>query len=540
METRHDEADADRDTANIPTSTSTNQRRSNNCQLPRGYKIICIFALIDVLLCVQVFILSGEKDMECSVLSYPQASQENFTTVPEQLKILMHKSTLTGSGKPSIMDVLSRLGYSKGRTDDWDLLWSRLYLFDPVVKKRFPELTRLINVKNMPSNSKVNHFPGISFMLDKRLLLTSTQSNRYIPKTFEMPKEKTQFLDLMKIPRHKNRLWIEKAQRHKGKVKQVKDINLDQSILVQELISKQILLHDHAFKTSVHVLFTSIEPLRFYVIPYEFDHVLTPEKFSLDDLNDTRKYFTDGHKENKKVHTLPEMSRHNKAGYTDGQMVASYLMDAGLDVSTIHGQIYDAIRSIVYSRRDIIQQIYQEMYAGSKSSFSSNFFELMRWDFILGDNLQIYLLEVNPAPQMTFRGAGIPSTMKNERHLYNAMRTLGVDKIGGHTAKGNWLRDSDVLVSASICYKSTCESCTSQECLLCRHCLPDDHVTMLKESLGQHLNRQGMRRLHPKPMMNGGGSVKEYDTRREYIPKREQLNTDWMEEKCKQDTYWCS
>ncbi|XP_072016967.1 probable tubulin polyglutamylase ttll-15 [Amphiura filiformis] len=143
---------------------------------------------------------------------------------------------------------------------------------------------------------------------------------------------------------------------------------------------------------------------------------------------------------------------------------------------------------------------------------------------------------VNASPELNFQGIRHPRTVRSEHVLFNVLHILGADT-GGRGVQGNRLRNSDVLVYKAMCYEPMCESCTSEECLLCRHCLTADHVIMLKDSLGEQLNRLGMRRYHPKPMTHGGVTSTEYW--REYIPKREQLNQAWFEEKCKQDTYWC-
>ncbi|XP_072016968.1 probable tubulin polyglutamylase ttll-15 [Amphiura filiformis] len=341
---------------------------------------------------------------------------------------------------------------------------------------------------------------------------------------------------LIKSPRYQNQLWIEKGQNHRGnKVKKTKDLNLDHNILVQEFISDQFLVHGHSFQIGVWVLFTYIEPLRFYIIP-EFSHRLASAKFSLDDLNDTRKYVTDGFKDLKEPHTFPEMRHRVEAGYSKAQMIASYITDAGHNISKIHDQIYDAIRSVLYSGSDVMVQEFRKMYGSTPTrNVAHNFFEFTRWDFILGSNMQVYLLEVNASPNMIVEYS--PRALRYEAYLFNVLHILGADK-GGHASHRNWLRNSDVLVSKAMCYKPMCESCSSEECLQCGHCHTEDHVTMLKESLGEHLNRLGMRRLHPKPMTHGG--VTSTDYWREYIPKLERLNQAWFEEKCKQDTYWCT
>ncbi|XP_072016965.1 probable tubulin polyglutamylase ttll-15 [Amphiura filiformis] len=135
---------------------------------------------------------------------------------------------------------------------------------------------------------------------------------------------------------------------------------------------------------------------------------------------------------------------------------------------------------------------------------------------------------------MTSQGVGHWRTIRYERVLFSYLHILGSDK-GGH---GNRLRNSNVLVSKAMCYEPTCESCSLEECLLCGHCLTTDHVTMLKDSFGEHLNRLDLRRLHPKPMTHAGVTGTYYW--KEYVPKRESLNQAWFDDKCKQDTYWCT
>ncbi len=66
---------------------------------------------------------------------------------------------------------------------------------------------------------------------------------------------------------------------------------------MQEFISDQFLIHGYSFKIGVNVLITSIDPLRFYMNLHDVHPTLAPQKFSLDDLNNTQNYMTDGHKE---------------------------------------------------------------------------------------------------------------------------------------------------------------------------------------------------------------------------------------------------
>lgn len=149
--------------------------------------------------------------------------------------------------------VLERLGYTKkSNNTQWTLLWSHDYPF------------RTLNtlIQNLKPNQKLNHFPGTGYITNKVHLATS--NTKYIPKAFELPKSKEQFLKYAK--ENRKSLFLEKHNQHRGVyLKNVTEIDLNSGeSFVQEFVQKPFLVDGHKFDIGVYVALTSVDPLRVY------------------------------------------------------------------------------------------------------------------------------------------------------------------------------------------------------------------------------------------------------------------------------------
>ena len=75
----------------------------------------------------------------------------------------------------------------------WDVLWSHEYPF-----------MKSFSLPQIESHQKVNHFPGSGFITNKVNLATS--GLKYVPKAFNLPREKESFLKFVSIEGSKARL----------------------------------------------------------------------------------------------------------------------------------------------------------------------------------------------------------------------------------------------------------------------------------------------------------------------------------------------
>lgn len=87
-----------------------------------------------------------------------------------------------------VIKVFHQIGYrvNAGPTPPprWDVLWSHEYPF----VKSFP-------LGEIKPHQKVNHFPGSGFVTNKVNLATS--GLKYVPKAFNLPREKDTFLQFV-------------------------------------------------------------------------------------------------------------------------------------------------------------------------------------------------------------------------------------------------------------------------------------------------------------------------------------------------------
>lgn len=148
--------------------------------------------------------------------------------------------------------VLERVGYEISSNDTpWDLLWAHDYPFGVF----YPSLSKL------KPNQRVNHVPGIGFITDK--LHLATTDSKYIPKAFELPKNKDKFLKY--ASENKNSTFLQKHNHHRGvHLKNVSEVDFSGESFVQEFMPKPFLVDGYKFDIGVYVVITSVTPLRLY------------------------------------------------------------------------------------------------------------------------------------------------------------------------------------------------------------------------------------------------------------------------------------
>ena len=101
----------------------------------------------------------------------------------------------------------------------------------------------------------------------------------------------------------------------------------------------------------------------------------------------------------------------------------THLKSEGFDVLDLWSQIDDAIISLTLKNEEDMSERSKEF------GVPENFFELVRFDFLIDENLEIHLMEVNMSPNLT------PTAKKFEPHgssyeqvTYNALHcAIGID-----------------------------------------------------------------------------------------------------------------
>ncbi|XP_072025734.1 probable tubulin polyglutamylase ttll-15 [Amphiura filiformis] len=353
-----------------------------------------------------------------------------------------------------------------------------------------------------------------------------------------MPDERQSFMD--EVSKTKNReveqVWVVKKTLHRNvTVKATREIDLDSKGIIQQFIHNQFLLHGHVISLGVFVIITSFSPLRVYTLDDNGWLVRIANKpYHPVNYNDFETFLTNVGSNN--LFEFEPMRRFfDHTGYSRRQALFAHLLsDLGIEqskVQSIRKQVSDAVEDVVFNRRDMLGiALNGNGQIGKKESF----FEVMRWDFILDEDMKVYLIEANMSPNMM--QTHFMARARNNNLLFSTINTIGYLHGSWNT---NGIRDTDINVDLKVCFTKICEICELKECWLCSKCLPNGMKQMLRTSYMEHVNRLSLQRVYPKPMDQEVAHrlLQEQNIRN---ISREFINQAWITAKCVEDDYWCS
>lgn len=442
--------------------------------------------------------------------------------VEEHPKYWVYGRNPTGGHLLHVHNVLQRLGVDQvgNNTDDWDLLWAHDYPF------------RKLNLYRLKPHQLVNHFPGSGYITNKVDL--STTENKYIPKAFKLPSEEDKFRQYAQDNPKKR--FVQKNNQHRHiQIKKMEEIDFgNNETFIQEYIDDPLLVDGHKFDIGVYTVITSVDPLRVYIYKGDILFRYCPVKYYPFDPENLDKYIVgDDYLPTWEVEALKPFYAKLSFGMKDS--FDAYIQSIGRDPSTIWEQVEDAIRQAILKKESLLAGILPR-YASKH-----NFFEMMRFDLVVDNNLRVYLMEANMSPNLS-SAHFTPNQLLYEQVIYNFMRLVGV---GSDLRRGSFRKrplqteamistKKNIVVEANRCAKAPCsESCAPEECSLCFPCLGEADQRDLHAAYREHLNRGDMKRIFPVPKSN----------RLQVDPTEMNAKNRWMsrwfDEKCKMDASYC-
>lgn len=363
----------------------------------------------------------------------------------------------------------------------------------------------------------------------------ATSGLKYIPPAFKLPQEKEAFLKYAET--HPEKMFVEKNNDHRNiYVKNIKDINLNSnSTFVQEFVHKPLLVSGHKFDIGIYVIITSVDPLRVYM--YNGDVLLRfcPIKYYPFDEKNIDKYVVgDDYLPIWKVPALDYY--YNELGFGMKETINEYLRKKGKDPSILWSQIEESIKLTLLAKEESITR------SVNRFKFKQNLFEMMRFDFVADENLNIFLLEANMSPNLSSAHFA-PNELLYRQVLYNLFGLLGIgERIHKNSLARRSRVEEDMLVSdkniavyAEECASIKCkESCVPIICQLCKPCLSFDSKNYIINAYKEHLNKGDCKRIFPP---SSGNSLE--DIKLENYSPENQLHIRWFQGKCKMDKSWC-
>ncbi|KAM7360083.1 tubulin tyrosine ligase-like 15 [Cochliomyia hominivorax] len=425
-----------------------------------------------------------------------------------------------------VINVLARLGYKRVDLEDsWNLLWAHDYPFIKMKQR----------MKTLEKFQVVNHFPGCGFITNKVDL--STTSLPFLPRAFRLPSERDIFLNYVK--EKPNALFVEKHNEHRHiAIKAPDEINLNSNdSFVQEFIQNPFLVDGHKFDIGVYVVISSVDPLRLYIYSGDVLFRYCPEKYHPFNASNIDKYVVgDDYLPTWEVPSLVKYYKRLR-GSMRGAFDA-YVRDQNQNPTGIWLQVEKIIRQTVLAKEQDIVRIL-------RSYKTKNFFDLMRFDLIIDENLKVHLMEANMSPNLSSAHFKHNSLLY-EQILYSVMNLVGI----GSPLQSKFLHETSDEVNEMItsernlatnineCFENGCDrSCNRQECNLCLPCLSGSEYEILVKAHNEHLHKISMKRIFPKPILQ----PENFDiaTEVQNMTKRNEWMTRWYYYKCLYDSNWC-
>lgn len=318
------------------------------------------------------------------------------------------KSNDTGYLK-HVHAVLQRLGFQESdNKSDWDLLWAHDYPF------------RVLSASlgRLREHQRVNHFPGCGYITNKVDLSTS-RGGRYIPAAFKIPEDRQAFLDYAKS--NPAKLFVQKSNDHRGiRIRGNDDANFTDGTFVQEFIERPFLVDGYKFDIGVYVVVTSVDPLRLYVYKGDVLFRFCPVKYYPFDPEVLDKYVVGD--DYLPIWNVPSLKRYyTELGFSMKDSFDAYVRECGKNPTEMWERVYDAIREVVLMKEVQIREVSRRFGNGR------NFFELVRFDLALDEDLNVYMMEANMSPNLSSAHYP-PNQLLYEQVIFNTFALVGIGK----------------------------------------------------------------------------------------------------------------
>ncbi|XP_020287030.1 tubulin polyglutamylase TTLL7 isoform X2 [Pseudomyrmex gracilis] len=413
--------------------------------------------------------------------------------------------------------VLQRLGFQKSNNEsNWDLLWAHDYPF----RVLFASLNRL------QEHQLVNHFPGCGYITNKVDL--STSHGRYIPAAFKMPDDRQAFLDYIKS--NPSKQFVQKSNDHRGiRICDNSNVNFTAGTFIQEFIEQPFLVDGYKFDIGVYTVITSVDPLRVYVYKADVLFRFCPIKYYPFDPEILDKYVVGD--DYLPIWNVPSLKRYyTELGYSMKDSFDAYVREQGKNPSEMWDRVYDAIREVALMKEAQIREVSKRFGNGR------NFFELVRFDLALDEDLNVYMMEANMSPNLSSAHYP-PNQLLYEQVIFNTFALVGIGKrikteslrTRNKAEKEMQVANKNIVVLPELCKE--CADCFRVECQLCRPCFTPETELILSRSYLEHQNQMDFQRIFPPPITKDM-VLKDYTL-------RNQLLVRWYQGKCELDKTWC-
>lgn len=290
--------------------------------------------------------------------------------------------------------------------------------------------------------------------------------------------------------------FVQKSNNHRGiKIEKLEKLDLSKNgTFIQEYIGNPLLINGHKFDIGVYTTLTSINPLRVYIYR-EVLFRFCPEQYHPFDPDVVDKYVVGD--DYLPLWKVPDLEKYyNDLGFGMRDSFDAWYASKGKSPESVWAQVEAAIRTIYLSKEENLMES-MKRFPGD----GSNFFEMVRFDFVIDDEGKVYIMEANMSPNLSSAHFP-PNRLLYEQVLFNLLGLVGVGT--GVAGTGRSTEDTAQVASKQIsvfpkeCHSEKClHDCKSEQCGLCMNCLNEETTEVLKRAFLEFVNRGECLRVFP-------------------------------------------
>lgn len=245
----------------------------------------------------------------------------------------------------NVNNVMEQFGSKSVSTKDlqkgnWELLWSNEYL--SAVPFDFSKLKK---------HQKVNHIPGIYYLISKSHLAAYTDS-KYVPKGFLNAAEVMEtFTNHHVINKHPAKRYVRKSKANGDiQLMNVFLMNFEnkyefEGYFAQEYVENPLLIDGHKFEFSIDVLITSINPLRVYCYDNNIELLFSQKPYNSEAESDIDSYVIG---ESRIVASdFPGFQKYFNISLNNKEALNLALRNQKVNPQRVWEQVEDSIRTVV-------------------------------------------------------------------------------------------------------------------------------------------------------------------------------------------------
>ena len=348
--------------------------------------------------------------------------------------------------------------------------FSDLYSHNFLIKN--PQPKKLAEMGFIPSLQKLfsyNNFEVIAYKDNTYYYYDLMQQKfpydyTYMPKTYSFPKERSEILKKFKNYKlSQDDLWLlkpKKASLGRGiKIFRSLDDTTNDYILTK-YISNPHLINNLKYDFRVYVLISGLSPLKMYLYTDGLVR-FTSEEYSLDlnKLDELYRHITNvAINKNKDTYKKAVNADTEEGSKWSLQVYKSYCEHHGIDFKKIWDQMADiSIKSILAVRDLFLKTIKQN---GTKDK---NHFKLFGYDFLVDENLKVFLIEVNSRPSLIM--GDINDLKLKPQLIADTLNLVGItpyshdykDNFESYDYKGNDINEEDIDDDEDGVNRALCE-----------------------------------------------------------------------------------